>query len=351
MITLKERKVTVACAGALICLVGACATSVDVVGRFPARHEAAARLRTVAVSGFDGPGGERFASALEARLASIRFDGKPYFALRGGAFDLAFDSLSAARYGRSVEAEAVYFGQVDAEFESAYVRREVRGKCRERKKDGNCKRYYQYSALCEDRSFKLTAFPKAVSVTTGGIVYSAQKVSAARTTHCPDHPGRPDSDLVADAEQQLLAEIAADVAPQNRSVRAKVNEDAEGLGEVDALLFEGAVESVTRGNPAAACQTWSQINEWSPLHRPTIFNLGMCAETEGRFLDALSYYERARADGEIAIDEEGAVRTSQSPSALRAMLGSDIRKDTDSAIARVRELVAAEDEVSKSADE
>lgn len=335
-------------AGAVLGLVAACATTVNVSGRFPAKVPAAAELRTIAVSGFEGSGGDRFAAALEAHLASIRFDGQPYFTLMGGAHERVLDSASAIRYGKSTGAAAVYFGRIDAVTESARVQRSQQSdNCAEWKKNGKCKRYHEYQVTCEERTFTLTVLPKTVKVATGAIVYSRQSVGTAKTTYCPGSSGQSDSELVSIAERAVLAAIGEDVAPQNKSMRAKISKDADGLGEADAASFGRAGDSMEAGNAAAACDTWKQIDQTSPGHRPTLLNLGVCAEIDGRYPDALALYESARAEPVADADAADDGVMQQTLSVVTSVMNTAIRADADAAINRVRGLISAEGELAE----
>lgn len=331
-------------ASTLLGLMAACATMVDVSGRFPAKVPAAAELRTIAVAGFEGSGGDRFAAALEAHLASLRFDDKPYFTLMGGTRDRVVDSASAIRYGSNTGAAAVYFGRMDAVTQSTSVRQKRLGDCVERKKDGTCKRRYEYSVTCEERKLTLTVLPKTVKVATGAIVYSKESIGSAKTSHCPGSSGQSDAELIAIAEKTVLAAISEDVAPQNRSMKAKISKDADGLGEADAASFNQAVDAMGAGNMPAACETWSQIDQAVAGHRPTLFNLGVCAEVDGRYQDALAHYESARAEPAVG-EADDSDTMQQTLSAVTSMMGSDIRADTDIAVTRVRELISAEGEL------
>lgn len=268
-----------------------CATTVNVAGRFPARNQAAANLRRVAIAGFQGRGGNDFAAALETELASAQFDGKPYFTLVGGGARDGADAISAREYGRRVGAIGVYFGQISEQARSE-PQSMVRSECA-RWDNGICKQWYQVPVTCERRTVFVTVTPKLMNVATGEIVYTAEKAGQEQTTWCPGAARKSEVVMVAEIQQGILRDIRMDVAPNVQIVHAEVMDDASGLNDAMSASFEEAVKQMKAGDTQHACETWSKIHDAAPSNMPTVFNLGVCAESAGRFTEALDLYNQA----------------------------------------------------------
>lgn len=276
--------------GAAVACTG-CATTVNVAGRFPARDQEAANLQRIAVGGFQGRGGNDFAAALETELASAQFDGKPYFTLVGGGARNVVDAISARDYGRRVGATGVYFGQISEQVRSEPQQME-KSECA-RWDNGACKQWRRVPVTCERRTVAVTATPKLLNVATGEIVYTAEKTGQEQTTWCPGATRKNEVAMVAEIQRGILRDIRMDVAPNVQIVHAGVMDDASGLNDAMSASFEEAVKQMKAGDTQHACETWSKIHGAAPSHMPTIFNLGVCAESAGHYTEALDLYDQA----------------------------------------------------------
>ncbi|HUW36003.1 MAG TPA: hypothetical protein VMV91_01625 [Rhodocyclaceae bacterium] len=272
-----------ACAG--------CATTVNVAGRFPARNQAAADLRRVAIAGFRGGGGNEFAAALETELASAQFDGKPYFTLLGGGASNGVDAISAREYGRSVGAAGVYFGLIREQAKGEPQQME-RTQCA-RWDNLVCKQWYKVPVTCELRTVTVTVTPRLLNVATGEIVYTANKAGQEQTTWCPGVARKSEGTMIAEIQRGILRDIRMDVAPNVQIVHAEVMDDASNLNDTMSASFEEAVKQMKAGDAQQACTAWSKIRGADSSHMPTIFNLGVCAETAGHYKEALDLYNQA----------------------------------------------------------
>lgn len=298
-----------ACAAGLILMLAVCgcATTVQVSARFPARNPSAAELRKIAVSDFDGIDGANFASALEATLASTQFDGAQYFTVvdsghRGGRAE----ARAAAAYGRSVGAQGVFFGQVVAENMHNEGFQGLQSQCVVADANGNCKKYELVSVPCVKRILQMEVIPTLVSVANTQVVYSGRKIATSDASWCQgENPPLSDYQMVTAAQNTILHEIRLDVAPYNATLQATLKESSDGLPEDAAKQFDTAVASAKKHDMGEACRVWGQVDKISPNHPWTVYDLGICSESNGNYADALSLYERARtlspkADRDIA---------------------------------------------------
>ncbi len=276
---------------AAIILSGCAAPKVNVAGRFPANNQRAANLRRVTIAGFQGRGGSNFAAALETELASTKFDGKPYFTLVRCSTSYGANAILAREYGRKVNANGVYFGQIREQVKNEPQQMEMT-KCA-RWDNLVCKQWYKVPVTCEKRTIAVTATPELLNVTTGEIVYTAEKAGQEQTTWCPGETRKNDISMIAAIQRGILHDIRMDVAPTVKILQAKVMDDTNGLDDTMSALFEKAVEQVKSGNTQSASKAWAKIHDKNPLHMPTIFNLGVCAESAGHYKKALALYKQA----------------------------------------------------------
>lgn len=304
-------------------MLGGCTTTVQVQARFPANDPEAAPLRKVAVADFDGPEGDHFAYALESMLASADFDGMRYFTLMdSGRRGAGSDGNIAARYGRSVGADGVYYGRMQAaNFDNS--RWEERStECVKKDDAGKCIKKEVFITPCLRRSFYMEVYPALVNVRSGQVVYSARKTASAETSWCRGQ-SQPigDDQMIEGAVNRIIADIRPDIAPYNTVLRATVIETKDGLSEADGASFDAAVKAAGKGDLITACRTWEAVSRANPAHAWTIYNLGVCAEANGDFAGALKQYQRANS------------------------MASKPNSDVAESLARVNNLIAAQQEL------
>lgn len=278
-------------------LLSGCSTTVAVQARFPANNPDAAPLRKVAVADFEGPEGDGFAYAVENMLATATFDGQRYFTLvDSGRRGAGADGVIAARYGRSVGADGVYYGRMQtANFDNfPWEDRETR--CVEKDDKGKCIKKREFTRPCLRRVFHMEVYPSLVDVRTGRIVYSARKDAGAETSWCRgDIQPISDDAMIDGAINTIVGQIRPDIAPYNTVLQATVIEKHDGLGEDDAKAFDAAVKAAGKGDLSAACRSWDEIRRANPNHPWTIYNIGVCAEANGDFAGALAHYRQAQS--------------------------------------------------------
>jgi len=310
-------------ASALLLMLSGCTTTVQVQARFPANDPDAAPLRKVAVADFDGPEGDHFAYELEELLANANFDGQRYFTLvDSGHRGVGADSTIAARFGRSVGADGVYFGRMQAaNFENSRWE-ERSSECTKKDENGKCIKKETFVTPCLRRTFYMEVYPALVNVRSGAVVYNARKTASAETSWCRGQ-SQPISDdqMVEGAVNRIIADIRPDIAPYNTVLRATVIEIKDGLSESDGTAFDTAVKAAGKGDLMTACRTWEAVSKANPAHAWTIYNLGVCAEANGDFAGALRQYQRANS------------------------MSSKPNSDVAESIGRVNTLIAAQEEL------
>lgn len=293
-------------------------TSVTTV--MPAASSEAARLRKIAVLPFDGPSGREFALDVEAMLASITDHNKPYFTVverqKFKELDLeikltqtpAFTSREALRFGRRLGVSALYTGIVSKPVTNVNRSQESRTVCAEedRKKKGflgmpKCKRWAETKVSCS-RTEAIYAFtPKLIEVQTGQIVFSNSIQGVAVTSSCADQsePTPSSAQLLEAAKNFALANFRKQVAPSLANVSIQLMDSAQGISDENAKRKLGqGIEFAKAGRLDRACELWQEAYDPAPRSISIIYNLGVCAEAEGKSSEnlekAAEKYRRAK---------------------------------------------------------
>ena len=277
-----------------LCLAG-CATTVQVSARFPARNVPASEMRRIAIAEFWGPGGGDFGSALQAELASARFDGANYFTVVDGGRPGIGDARTAMAYGRSVGAQGVYYGRIDYAnmHDEQFQGQELA--CVQQDGNGNCKKMAMVNVPCVKRTFDLAVLPTLVGTANGSVIYSTRKSASTNTSWCRGSTqDTSDFTLIDGARRNILGDIRLDVAPYNSVLRATIKEGNEGLQEDTAKLFDTAVAAAKKSDMGEACRLWQQVDKASPNHVWTVYDLGVCAEANGDYSAAVQLYQRSQ---------------------------------------------------------
>jgi len=261
------------------------AETLRVEGIFAATAREASFLPTIGVDMIDGPLGEKLGDAIERQLAAMDRNDTPH----------------ARLVPASLRPDGMLTGQADIAVESSDYT-EARERCAE-KKDGKCLRRIGYRVRCTRRSVSLRADLQLVRRRDDRTVYSGPKTRTDSGWWCEDTGVPLDVALTADVMAESVArEVRLDLAPHRERYTVRIQEDRKGLpGEV-ADRFRQAVR-LTKTDQAAACRAFAEIDRLSPDHGPTVFNLALCAEAEGRYPLAGDLYARARIFAPNAGDE------------------------------------------------
>ena len=275
-------------------LVAGCATQVAISGRFPARFPQAAELQRLAVLDFSGSGGRQFTAALQSVLFAAEFDGQRVFTIADTGGRVAPQSSDAARYGRSVGADGVLFGQTsltsnDQPFQGTERR------CSQYDDRRRCVQSYDVTVYCTRRTMTLHASTSMIRSSDGNLAYSSEKSENATTSWCSGGTRREtDEMMAANLRQRIIADIRRDVAPYTAILQATLKESASGLPPLEAGEFKRAVAAAKAQNFGGACEIWTNVDSVAPNHVWTIYNLGVCAEASGDYPLALSRYQRSQ---------------------------------------------------------
>jgi hypothetical protein len=281
----------------------------------PGKFDQASQFRKIAVLPFDGPDGRSFSSEIEAKLASITIEDKPYFELIDRAatdkilqeMKLSMtglvDSSTAAQVGKMVGAKAIYTGAITASAvaDSRYSENRKRCLYQVTKKDRNgktyqeCGKYQDYAVACTKRSAKFAFTPKLIEVQTGKIIYSNVLERDSSSNACSDSqkPLKTAVDLKREAQDAVKEEFSNDVAPHFVAMRITLMDSTSDIdSSAAANKFKSGLEFAKNNRLDRACELWSDAKLLASKSTSILYNLGVCAEVGGKLDEALALYKQ-----------------------------------------------------------
>ena len=300
----------------ILLLCAGCATKVKITMLQPAPYHEASITKRIAVLPFTGPGGQDFASELEGVLANIYINDKQYFTLVDRtAIDKtmnelelslsgAIDETTAARVGQMVGAEAIYTGNISlSECTDSYYK-EKRRSCTKREilhdkygnaREGKCIRWRNYTVTCNKRTATFKCSPKLVDVATGRIRYSRNLSGNTWAAGCEDSnpiPGK--AELIEKAKDSAKKQFRLDVAPSPVTKSIELMSSNKGITSKEAKeKLKKGIAYAGKERMDAACELWEEARGLSPETPSILYNLGVCAESQGDFARALTFYQQA----------------------------------------------------------
>lgn len=273
-----------ALASVFLCLsVSAGAETLTVAGSDPAAANTN-DLLSIAVNRFEGEDGGVLAQALEDELGAATMLDEPYFRIVAPESHAPFDALLT--------------GSVRADVDEASVT-EKRKRCVEygvvdKKK---CKEEVDVDIRCRRRVTTLTTTARLVAMADGAIRYTRPQNARDDTTYCPDREAsRTVGEFLADAQRAQIVAIRRDLAPRTYVRDVRVDENRKGLPKPAQDAFKAAVRQ-TKTDPAGACAAWTALTRDVIPTAALAFNLGLCAEREGKYDVAVNWYSEASGQG------------------------------------------------------
>jgi hypothetical protein len=281
----------------------------------PAASHEAARLKSLAVLTFEGRDGATFTAEVEAALAGVTVEGRPFFTLSERArLDRVMaeqelrdgellDQETAAEVGRLMGVQGLVAATVTrTATDSSY--REKRSVCVEREappanargKEGKCLRTEQRSFPCTRRELLVTFTPKLIEVASGRIVYSRNLQAKEADKVCSDS-GKPlasPADLAGRARESVTASFLRDITPHYETQQFSLMDDDDGIGTAQTReRFEAGLEFARKNRLDRACELWREAAPQAPKAPAIQYNLGVCAEVTGELAGARSFYQQA----------------------------------------------------------
>lgn len=304
----------------LFFLLTACASpSVTSERIVPPRFRAASHFRTVALLPFHGDTGGNFSAEVEDNLKGVAIGQNPYFtmadkhkvAVTAMAYPesrLVDPDVDAVRaIGARLDVQAVITGKLVSTVNERTTR-EHRTICRKTAEDGGCTLWGETDISCIQREARVIFSPRMVAVATGKTVYSGELRGESGTLVCADNSTRHlDRETLIDrAEEQAIRTFRRDIAPYFVADELPVMDSSSGIpsGEGRDLFVQGVLLA-EQGEGKRACQLWKKAEPFAPEAPGLVFNLGVCAESDGNLEQALSRYQKVAAlreppDGMVA---------------------------------------------------
>lgn len=315
----------------------------------PAYNTEAAKLREVAVMGFEGPHGQTFTASLDGLLRGATFEGYPWFQVSpyssrndgwGGSVG------QAIRMGKDLGVTGVWFGDVDARSSFSPPYYEQRTKCVEWDGPFDCERRVTYEVECFDIRAEVRIHALLTDVEQGYVVADERMSDAdsdrvCRETYYYDkkrgkgrdkhHDNRrhydphnahqrsrglgafgfdywEHQDRGRRMERRLVSQQASRlrriIAPYERTAKARLME-APSLPYTELVNgFEGALSAAKSGNNMSSCRQFEALSSQFPDDPALNYNLGACAEMFGELTQASALYQRAEELAGPTADED-----------------------------------------------
>ena len=254
------------------------AETLPVRGIYPAMNDEAAALDAIAIESFGGTDGQAIGIAAGDILRAVRIGGEPWFRVVPAS-------------ARS-DAGAVLQGIASSESRRRDSGTRDKEVCVERDEDRNkCIREEKRKVPCWNMVVRIE--PRIRLVTTDGqLVYAIDDGREASRRFCEgdDRPSR--DNMLSELTDGIAKQIRDDLAPVERLENIRVMESRSGLQGGDRNAFRDAVR-LTKRDRAGACAAWAALETANPENVSVLFNLGLCAESEGDLEVAGGYYRRA----------------------------------------------------------
>lgn len=255
--------------------VPAMAEVLPVGGIYPARSDAAAALRSVAIDRFGGEDGSEMSLALEDALGGAALDGTPWLRIANAALEGGY---SEGLLGGAAGGEATF--EDYTEEREKYVR-DDKGDCTPEKR--------KVPVKCTRRTIALEAAVRLYD--PQGTLLWSDRFSEDRTDSFCEDQDRPATfgAVVRELSARVAVRVRSAFVPQRRNETIRVNESRKGLERPLADRFKAAVR-LTKSDWPGACREWEEIGAAAPSHIPTLFNRALCGEALGNDAAAETLY-------------------------------------------------------------
>jgi tetratricopeptide (TPR) repeat protein len=290
----------------------------------PARSSEAARLREIAVLPFERNhyynnyyGDHDFPNQVQALLASVVINDKPYFRLVDRKH---FDTLQkeielsqsgfvlgkeALRVGKALGVRGMYTGFIERpdyrieHYQESRPYSECVSYSTDKKGRQYCSRNEQKEKKVNCRkSVAIFAFtPKLIEVETGRIVYSQRHEGTAEASACDDAPSRQipsQQEAMNDAREIALDKFRRDIAPTTTMLSVGWHSSTDLIkDEAAKKKFEQGLDFAKANRLDRACALWNDVLQTNSHSWALLYNLGLCAEAAGDLPSANDYYRKA----------------------------------------------------------
>ncbi len=286
---------------AIATLIGASAVSVSaesltVEGVYGSRVALPGDVEVIATESFGGEIGPDVVLDLSERLGRVYIEGQPFFRVvpaitRSPNVVIVnqTDDNSPITLSDPNAPDAVLRGSVRTNFRDRRVGDKETSRCIVRNDNGKCTEREKVKYRCDELEVRLD--PRILLVDPSGRqLYSRTTPVSQAVRYCEDERVELRPDVMEESLQdQLVGEVIADLAPSERRESIRIMESRKDLRRADRDAFRAAVK-MTDNNPTAACEAFRALEADNPSQVSVIFNIGLCAESEGDLDLATEYY-------------------------------------------------------------
>ena len=295
----------------------ACATpGYDYSGRFAPENVAVTDYRNVDVAVFDGPAGRDVERAFERMIASATLDGQPWF-------NVSYETPNGP--------EGIYSGEVDVTgYEVEHYHKTVK-ECVEWDGLFDCEHRADVEKACTRKGVEVAVRARLEDAYNGQLIHQGSHFGDASNELCEtiaefhaDGRGNEHShvggygesreygvelapyELIREAALEAARAFRTDIAPYNRTVRAKIMTQALDPFLASDPRFADAVQATKDGKQITACSRWQALAADYAKAPAILHNQGACAEANGDAQSAQAYYTQASklARGLPGLDED-----------------------------------------------
>lgn len=259
----------------------AMAETLWVSGIYPADSDAAAAVRVLAVEQFGGESGPDLSFRIEDALRGAVLQGEPW--------------LRVVPYGPDGSVQAVLRG-------TSAIEERVQNYTEEHERcikdgDGKCTPAKEkYQARCKRRTIELLPRMRLLGP-DGTLLWSDNSMESLTDSWCDDSTTAPRQRgaIVRELADRVARRIVGDFVPRALRDEVRVDESRKGLNKSDSDRFKAAVRKVKDRDAPGACADWGTLAQANPAHLPSLFNLGLCAESAGDDAAAQGHYRQVLA--------------------------------------------------------
>ena len=252
------------------------AETLPIEGVYPAGSDQLANLNSLAIGPFTREDGEFLSIELEQRLTGVRVRGAPYFSIvplraKGGADGTITGSATSSLDERREQVKDRVCAYEDAK--------------------GKCRQWRDVIINCTRRIVTLT-YTLQVEGRRRERVFGVASTAEDSQLICPNSGEVP---TIETAVAQLISRVANELrlqfAPLEVREDIRVKEGTDGLQNDAKKKFKEGIK-LTKRNVTSACTVWAEVDQLVPDHGPTLFNLGLCAESRREYDAAETFYRR-----------------------------------------------------------
>jgi hypothetical protein len=257
------------------------AETLRVGGVNPAASDAASALRTVAVEQFGGEAGPDLSFKIEDVLRAARLRGQEWVRVVPGS---GAAGVEATLRGTAHTEQRF----VDYTEERERCIKDDAGKCTSAKE--------KVKVRCKRRTIDLMVRMRLVAP-NGALVWSDDRPESQTDSWCEDsdREQRARGAVARSLADRVAMRLQGDFVPREFALEVRLDENRKGLAKADADLSKAALKKVRERNFGGACADWRSISGTNPAHLPTLYNVGLCAESAGDYAAALEAYRKVNA--------------------------------------------------------